>query len=437
MNYGETLEYLYAKTPMYQKKGDVAYKEGLDNILRLDGIFGHPHHAYKTIHIAGTNGKGSTVGMLESIYRAAGYKTCAHTSPHLLRFNERARINGVESRDEDLMAAFAEVEGAREGTLSYFEYTALGILRLFQKENPDVVILEIGLGGRLDAINTIDSDAAVISTIGIDHTAFLGNTREAIASEKAYIYRPGCPAVCSDADVPSTLSAYVEKIGAKGIYAGRDFRTVVREDGTFDWEGEGVRLEKLPRPALLGVNQYRNAAGVLAVVTALQGKLPVAREAIEKGLETVRLTARFETVSQDPCPIVLDVGHNPEAAAVLAENIRLTKREGERTMAVFGMLADKDMEGVARLLKDSFDDWFIASLTGPRAASATLLKSAMLRAGVPEDRIESYTTVEAALAQARFVAKNLSERPSGTVRIIVFGSFVTVTAALEALAAHA
>lgn len=196
-------------------------------------------------------------------------------------------------------------------------------------------------------------------------------------------------------------------------------------------------MEKLPRPALLGVNQYRNAAGVLAVVTALQAKLPVSREAIEKGLETVRLTARFETVSQDPCPIVLDVGHNPEAAAVLAQNIRLTKREGERTMAVFGMLADKDMESVARLLKDSFDDWFIASLTGPRAASATLLKAAMLRAGVPEDRIESYTTVEAALAQARFVAKNLSERPSGTVRIIVFGSFVTVTAALEALAAHA
>ena len=362
---------------------------------------------------------------------------CAHTSPHLLRFNERARINGIEASDEDLMAAFAEVEEAREGTLSYFEYTALGILRLFQHSNPDVVILEIGLGGRLDAINTIDSDAAVISTIGIDHTAFLGNTREAIASEKACIYRPGCPAVCSDADVPSTLSAYVEKIGANGIYAGRDFRTVVHEDGTFDWEGEGVRLEKLPRPALLGVNQYRNAAGVLAVVTALQAKLPVSREAIEKGLETVRLTARFETVSQDPCPIVLDVGHNPEAAAVLAQNIRLTKREGERTMAVFGMLADKDMESVARLLKDSFDDWFIASLTGPRAASATLLKAAMLRAGVPEDRIESYTTVEAALAQARFVAKNLSERPSGTVRIIVFGSFVTVTAALEALAAHA
>ena len=380
------------------------------------------------ITVGGTNGKGSTVGMLESIYRAAGYKTCAHTSPHLLRFNERARINGVEARDEDLMAAFAEVEAAREGRLSYFEYTALGILRLFQKEKPDVVILEIGLGGRLDAINTIDSDAAVISTIGIDHTAFLGDTREAIASEKAYIYRPGCPAVCSDADVPSTLSAYVEKIGAKGIYAGRDFRTVVHEDGTFDWEGEGVRFEKLPRPALLGVN---------AVVTALQEKLPVAREAVEKGLETVRLTARFETVSHDPCPIVLDVGHNPEAAAVLAQNIRLTKRGGERTMAVFGMLADKDMEGVARLLKDSFDDWFIASLTGPRAASATLLKSAMLRAGVPEERIESYTTVEAALAQARFVAKNLSERPGGTVRIIVFGSFVTVTAALEALAAHA
>lgn len=425
-------EWLHHIETLHAKPIDMGL-ERMQMMVRKMGI----RFSCPVITVGGTNGKGSTVGMLESIYRAAGYKTCAHTSPHLLRFNERARINGIEASDEDLMAAFAEVEEAREGTLSYFEYTALGILRLFQHSNPDVVILEIGLGGRLDAINTIDSDAAVISTIGIDHTAFLGNTREAIASEKACIYRPGCPAVCSDADVPSTLSAYVEKIGANGIYAGRDFRTVVHEDGTFDWEGEGVRLEKLPRPALLGVNQYRNAAGVLAVVTALQAKLPVLREAIEKGLETVRLTARFETVSQDPCPIVLDVGHNPEAAAVLAQNIRLTKREGERTMAVFGMLADKDMESVARLLKDSFDDWFIASLTGPRAASATLLKAAMLRAGVPEDRIESYTTVEAALAQARFVAKNHSERPNGTVRIIVFGSFVTVTAALEALAAHA
>ena len=168
------------------------------------------------ITVGGTNGKGSTVGMLESIYRAAGYKTCAHTSPHLLRFNERARINGIEASDEDLMAAFAEVEEAREGTLSYFEYTALGILRLFQHSNPDVVILEIGLGGRLDAINTIDSDAAVISTIGIDHTAFLGNTREAIASEKACIYRPGCPAVCSDADVPSTLRPTSRKSAQTG-----------------------------------------------------------------------------------------------------------------------------------------------------------------------------------------------------------------------------
>ena len=409
---------------------------GLDRMKRMVEKMGIRFRC-PVITVGGTNGKGSTVAMLESIYRAAGYRTGAHTSPHLLRFNERARINGEEASDEDLMAAFAEVEAAREGTLSYFEYTALGIFRLFEKADLDVVILEIGLGGRLDAINTIDSDGAVISTIGIDHVAFLGNTREAIAAEKACIYRPGCPAVCSDANVPATLSSCVEKIGAKGLYAGRDFSTVVHEDGTFDWTGEGVTLANLPAPALVGTNQYRNAAGVLALVTALQAKLPVSREAIEKGLASVRLTARFETVSNDPCPIVLDVGHNPEAAAVLSQNIALTKKPGERTMAVFGMLADKDMESVSRLLKDSFDDWFVASLTGPRAASATLLQSAMLAAGIEADRIETYQTVEAALAQARFVAKNLAERPMGTVRIIVFGSFVTVTAALEALAAHA
>lgn len=382
------------------------------------------------VTVAGTNGKGSTCSMLESIYRASGRKTCMHTSPHLIRFSERCRVNGREAGDEEIMRCFQMVEDARgETTLSYFEYTALAVLKLFQLEEPDVVILEIGLGGRLDAINAVDPDASVISTIGIDHVAFLGDTREKIGWEKAHVFRPGRPAVVSDPQPPASVIEYAREIGADLRLAGRSFSVEPKADGTFDFKGAALEWNGLAKPGLAGSNQYRNAAGVLAVVEALQDRLPVERAQAEEGIASAKVAGRFETVSEDPCPIILDVGHNPEAARVLAENIASSAAEGELAIAVFGMLHDKDQTSVARALADTFDEWYVGSLTGPRAAAASEVVEHMRQAGVGAQARE-YDSIAEALEAALERARKVEDRP---VRIIIFGSFVTVAAAVEAL----
>ena len=413
---------------------------GLDRMsLMLEKMaIGFPNQT--VITVGGTNGKGSTCSMLESIYRAAGYRTGMHTSPHLIRMNERCVVDGREVSDERLMAAFREVEAARgDMTLSFFEYTALAILRIFVEEKLDVVILEVGLGGRLDAINTVDSNAAVVTTVGIDHVAFLGDTREKIGWEKAHIFRAGSPAVCSEPDVPASVLAKIDELGARGLVADRDFRVTVNTDGTFDFDMGAMRWEKLPEPALKGINQYQNVGGVLALVVSLADRLPVTREKLEEGLASVRLTARFERITDKPVPTVIDVGHNPQAASVLRENVSRTKKPHEKTLAVVGMLADKDMKSVMGILKESFDEWFAASLTGPRAAMKEELTAAMRAAGIDEKTITAYDDVASALAAARARASTIlspnasSPKTDGneTVRIVVFGSFVTVTAALE------
>ena len=295
---------------------------GLERMQTMIQRLGLDFSSQTVITVGGTNGKGSTCAMLESIYRAAGYTTGMHTSPHLIRLNERCVVNGREVSDECLMKAFREVEAARaEMTLSYFEYTALAILKIFLDAKLDVVILEIGLGGRLDAINCIDGNAAVISTIGVDHVAFLGHTREAIGFEKAHIYRAGCPAVCADPLVPSTVRDYVEKIGAVRRFANEDWRVTVKDNGRFTFSMGATLFEDLPEPALVGVNQYSNAGGVLAVVASLMGRVPVTQDDIATGLKTVRLTARFEHITDDPVPTIIDVGHNPQAAEVLFTNV--------------------------------------------------------------------------------------------------------------------
>ena len=382
------------------------------------------------VTVAGTNGKGSTCAMMERIWREAGYKTAMHTSPHLIRFNERAFLDGREASDEALIEAFRKVEEARGGmTLSYFEYTGLAILKFFQDAAPDVVILEIGLGGRLDAMNTIDPDVSIVAAVGIDHTAFLGSTREAIALEKAHIYRPGRPAICSDPVPPETLIDHAEKIGAKLLLVNRDFKVDEHEDGSFDFT-MGANVWHLPKPALLGENQYRNASGALAAVTSLLDRLPVNEEAVARGLRNVRITARFELVTEDPCRTLIDVGHNPQAAEVLAQNLHATKAPGEKTLAVFGMLTDKDRESVVRLTAPEINRWFIAGLPGPRGGSAEDLKAKMLAGGADEGAIESFGSIAEALAAARKAAQG----ENNPVRIIIFGSFVTVGEALEVFA---
>lgn len=377
------------------------------------------------ITVAGTNGKGSTCAMLESIYKAAGYKTAKHTSPHMLRFNERACINGVDVDDATLVEGFKAVEAVRDGLgLTYFEYTALAILKVFQLAKPDVVILEIGLGGRLDAINALESTASIVTTVGIDHEAYLGNTRDSIGWEKAHIYRAGKPAVCADRHPPEKLLQYAKALGTNLYVYGQDFdiKEVTKDEWQFVF---GKEIWPVCPPALAGVNQKDNAAGVLALVYLLQDKLPVAPEAIIEGLKTVKLKARFETISKDPT-IILDVGHNPHAAAVLAQNVEKLPSTG-KLVAVFGMLADKDMIDVIKLMNPHVDEWFISGLPKPRGADCELLHRTMLEAGVDHSKIKRFETIESAFDAAR-------QEASITDKILVFGSFVTVTAVLAKLA---
>ena len=390
------------------------------------------------VTVAGTNGKGSTCAMIERICRAAGLRTGMHTSPHLIRFNERALLCGREASDEALVECLKEVEDARRGlSLSYFEFTGLAILRLFQKSALDVVVLEIGLGGRLDAINAVDPDVSVICAVGIDHTAFLGSTREAIGLEKAHIYRSGRPAICADPEPPVTIPEYAREIGAHYLAAGRDFDVKAHADGTFDFIFGEERIEGLPRPALVGRNQYRNAAGALAAVMELRGRLPIDAAAVSEGLRSVRIPARFERVREEPCPTILDVGHNPNAAEALVVNLADTKLAGERTLAVFGMLVDKDRPSVIRIVKPEIDHWFASGIPGPRGTTTEEILASLVEGGVERSAVTASENPVESLAKARDAArKMLADAPDRPVRIIVFGSFVTVTAVMEALAAE-
>lgn len=386
--------------------------------------------------VAGTNGKGSTCALTERILRHAGYKVCMHTSPHLLRFNERALVNGKEASDAVLAEAMARVEAERgELPLTYFEFTGLAILWLFMREKPDAVILEIGLGGRLDAMNAIDTDCGIVCAVGIDHVAFLGDTREKIGYEKSCIYRAGKPAVCADPDAPASLVAHAREIGADLKLAGKDFRVTENGDGTFDFEmGENSR-HGLPYPALPGRNQLANAAGVLAALALMKEKLPVPREALIRGLVSVKITGRFETVRQGStaqAEIIFDVGHNPQAATALARNLQDTRKDGVTTLAVLGMLADKDMTGVVKTVAPQVDGWFVTGLGTARGAALSVLRDAMAKAGVADDVITDAESPAAALAAAEKAAAKILPRP---VRIIGFGSFVTVSALIEAIRA--
>lgn len=405
--------------------------ERMQEMIRRLGI----RFSIPVFTVAGTNGKGSTCAILESVLRSAGLRVGMHTSPHMLRFNERAWLLGREATDDELVAAFSEVEAARgDLKLSYFEFTGLAILRLFQKSHLDALVLEIGLGARLDAINAIDPTVSIVTTVGIDHTAFLGPDRESIGREKSFVYRGGAghAAVCADRDPPESLLGHAREIGADLRVLGRDFDVVEHGDGTFDYRGPLWDLRGLPRPALAGEMQLSNAAGAIAMLEAAAGLrlgLPVTRAALEEGLRRVAITGRFQTVSVSP-RIILDAGHNPHAARELLRNLRdSAPRAGGRTIAVAGMLRDKDRRHVAGIVKDEIDLWRLASLTGPRASTAADLAAEFEAAGVPASRVKLFDDVASALDFSIGEA-------SGADRIIVFGSFVTVSAAIEALRAR-
>ncbi len=373
--------------------------------------------------VGGTNGKGSTCAMLDAILRAAGYRVGLYTSPHLLQFNERARVDGVDAGDQALVDQFEAIEAARAGTtLTYFEFTTLAILRLFSQSQLDAVVLEVGLGGRLDAVNIVDADVAIVTSVALDHMGYLGVSREQIGFEKAHIYRPGRPAICSDPEPPRSLLDHAQAIGADLWQFGLDFN-YQGDRQQWAYKGRHTRRASLPYPALRGANQLLNACGALAALETLASRLPVTQQAVRQGLLTVELPARFQVLPGRPV-IVLDVAHNPHAAAVLAQNLD-NMGFYPQTQAVFGMLADKDITGVIEKVASRIDHWHIAATPGARGASAAQVAS-RVRAAVPASSVIEHASFAEALNAAR-------ERCNADDRILAFGSFLSVAEVLRAL----
>ncbi len=360
------------------------------------------------ITVAGTNGKGSTCAMLEAMLRAGGYRTALYTSPHLLAYNERVRIAGREASDEALCASFAAVEAARgEVPLTYFEYGTLAALWLFAREAVEAAILEVGLGGRLDAVNIIDADCAVLTSVGIDHVEYLGPDRESIGREKAGIFRAGRPAVIAEPQPPqSVLSA-----PGRHLLLGKDFGALDQQTQWTYW-GPGGRRSGLAHPALRGATQLRNAAAAICALEALRDRLPLAAQDVRRGLAEVALPGRFQALPGRP-QVILDVAHNPQAAKVLADNLAASGF-APQTIAVCGMLRDKDIGGVLREIAPRITRWHVASLPGPRAAGA-----AELARQLPEQDVDLFASPSEAFAAAL-------SRAGENDKIVVFGSFLTV-----------
>ncbi len=373
------------------------------------------------ITVGGTNGKGSTCALLECMLRAGGYRVGAYTSPHLLRYNERVRIDGAEATDEALLEAFAAVESVRLTTpLTYFEFGTLAALCLLARAELDVVVLEVGLGGRLDAVNVVDADVAIVTTVAIDHVDYLGTTREEIGREKAGIFRPGAFAICADRSPPATLLAQASAIDARLLRIGIDY-DFTAHDGQWSYRGPGGARHGLPMPALRGAYQLANAATALATLDVLRHRLAVSMGAIREGLVSVELTGRLQVLPGRPVT-VLDVAHNPQAAAALSDGLA-SMGFHPRTWAVFGIMADKDIDSVIAALLPRVDRWYIASLPPPRGATALDLRLRLEAAGVAPADIRDFADPASAYRAAR-------EAVAEADRIIVFGSFLTVAAAL-------
>ena len=366
------------------------------------------------ITVAGTNGKGSVCAYLEAMLSAAGYRVGCYTSPHLLRYNERVRIGRQEASDADLAAAFAAVEAARGDTaLSYFEQGTLAAVWLFQRQKVDVMVLEVGLGGRLDAVNLWDADCAVVTTIDLDHQDYLGPDREHIGFEKAGVFRAGRPAICAEPNPPQSLLDHAARLGTRLLEIGRDIRFDI---GIEDWACDvgGTGYARLPHPRMRGRHQYANASAAIAALWSLGERLPVDLHAIRAGLSEARQPGRFQIVGERPRR-VLDVAHNPESARGLAANLRELADGGE-VHAVFAMLADKDIAAVAAALGDVVGHWHIAGLNVPRGADAEALAGVLRAAGYA---CTAHRDVATAWRSACEAAK-----PADT--IAAFGSFYTV-----------
>jgi dihydrofolate synthase/folylpolyglutamate synthase len=419
---GEWLAYLEQLHPS-------AIDMGLDRSRQVASQLGLTRPAPRVITVTGTNGKGSTCAFLASLLRAEGLKVGVYSSPHLLRYNERVQVQGVEATDAELCAAFAAVEAARGAvSLTYFEMGTLAAFWLFEQAALDVAVLEVGLGGRLDAVNLIDSDLAIVTSIGLDHADWLGDTRESVAFEKAGIFRAARPVVCGDLDPPAPLLACAAELECPLMLSGRDFALSLTGD-SWHWQGLGregqrVVLRDLP---LLDL-PMENAAVALQAFALLDIAWQPAL--ISRALLDTRIVGRLDRRSVNwrgrELKLLLDVGHNPHAAAFLARRMAQRPVAGKR-LAVFGLLADKELEGVVRELAASIDDWAVAALPTSRSRPAAQLHAALENLGA---EVASYSSVALALAAQ-------CEQATGDDEILVFGSFYCVAEALEWIARHA
>ena len=397
---------------------------GLSRVASVARTLGLDNPASRVITVGGTNGKGSTVAHLEALLHAAGVLTGMFTSPHFIRYNERIRVGGVEVGDAELVTAFERIETARGSTtLTFFEYNALAALLIFADRAVDVAILEVGLGGRLDAVNLVDADVSVVCSIGFDHRDYLGDSLEQIGAEKAGIFRPGRPAVLSTRDMPASVYATIDRLGSRAVVAERDFGWQVLTGERPRWSYRGLRLSlpNLPPSALVGSIQYRNASAAIAAVESLDAGYTLNEQTVGDALRSVRLAGRFQVVP-GPVEWILDIAHNEPAARVFAQHVRERALPGGgRTFAVVGILADKDAPEIAGALQPLVDHWILCSLPGARGTSASDLAR---RLQLPPDEVTLATSVEdgCEIAQANALPGD---------RVIVFGSVYTVGPALQ------
>jgi dihydrofolate synthase/folylpolyglutamate synthase len=421
-----TLDAWLAQIEALHPHGSAGIELGLERVAAVKARLGQ-REACPVVLVGGTNGKGSTCAMLERILLAAGYRVGLYTSPHLLKYNERVRINGTAVADASLCDAFARVEEARgNAALTYFEFGTLAAWEVFAAADLDAIILEVGLGGRLDATNVYEPACSIVSSIDLDHMDFLGTDREAIGREKAGIFRSGVPAICGDPQPPQSLIDHASATGAALQVLGRDFGYQRQEQQWLYWArpmgAEEIRRGGLAFPGLRGDQQLANAAGTLAALDALHQSLPVAMKDIRQGLIGVELAGRFQVLPGRPA-VVLDVAHNPQAARVLAANLG-SMGFHRNTWAVFGMLADKDIEGVINALGERVTHWLPCTLEGRRAASADFLAGCLRARGMLV--AGEFESPAAALACAQ-------ENAGEDDRILAFGSFLTVAAAMQTL----
>jgi len=401
-----------------------AIELGLSRVTRVLERTGWRRPGQPVITVAGTNGKGSCVAMLDAILRAAGHRVATFTSPHLIDYRERIRLDGRWVSDASLVAAFERTADALgDDTLTFFEFNTLAALLVFEAFQPDVIVLEVGMGGRLDAVNVVDADVAIVTSISLDHVEWLGPDTESIGREKAGIFRAGRPAICGMATPPRSIVETAQRVGADLRLRGRDFDARRRGDGRWDFRGVRDAWPRLPLPALPGATQIANAATVLAALESIADRVRCDRASIERGLASASLDGRFQRwPDESGFEWILDVAHNPDSARVLATNLREFPPRG-RTLAVCGMLADKDVASVLGELRASIDRWFAATTDGPRGLGDAGLVEHARASGIAMERGGS-------IVEAMRLA---SAAASAGDRIVVFGSFHTVGPALSRL----